>query len=245
MAGLRPCLPLIFVVAVATLAEHRALADESTGPVSSIQKDRWHRPRWVWVNADAGYEMLSLRTFRADPDKLTADFAPSSGSGAAAGVGLGARIVFFTIGARARVGQFHDDAPMRTVGDWQLWSLDAEIGFRAPLGRVEPYLTVAGGYAIIGGFDDAVAGVKQGLDVSGAELRGGVGVDIFVHPMISLGVNVTAAGLFLARPGIPVRDLAAAKEVGTLNEAKARVLEADGSSAGWALTISGGPGFHF
>jgi hypothetical protein len=51
--------------------------------------------------------------------------------------------------------------------------------------------------------------------------------------------------LFLSRRAVPIRDLAEQQEVGTISEAKARVLEADGSSAGFAYAVVLGPGLHF
>jgi hypothetical protein len=50
--------------------------------------------------------------------------------------------------------------------------------------------------------------------------------------------------LVLGRPGVSLRDLAAAKQVGTINEAQARVLEANGTSVGGALTFTLGVGLH-
>jgi hypothetical protein len=44
---------------------------------------------------------------------------------------------------------------------------------------------------------------------------------------------------------VSLAELAEAKNVGTLNEAKARVLEASGSGVGSSLTVTGGAGFHF
>jgi hypothetical protein len=51
--------------------------------------------------------------------------------------------------------------------------------------------------------------------------------------------------LFLSRPGIPLRQLAAPESVNTLGEAKARLLEGEGTSAGTSVAVTVGPGFHF
>jgi hypothetical protein len=51
--------------------------------------------------------------------------------------------------------------------------------------------------------------------------------------------------LAIARPGISVRDLAMPKEVGTINEAKARILEANGTSVGTVLSATVAVGIHF
>jgi hypothetical protein len=165
--------------------------------------------------------------------------------GPAVDVGLGFRLVFLTLGVRGRVASFQDQSPERTVGNWQVWTLDAELGFRAMLRRAEPYLTFAGGYASFGGLDDAVAGLRKGLDVSGLNLRAGAGLDYYLSPHFSVGAHVDAEVLALSRRGVAVADLLEAQRVNTINEAKARILEGDGSSWGWAWTAVAGPGVHF
>lgn len=44
---------------------------------------------------------------------------------------------------------------------------------------------------------------------------------------------------------VPLRDLAEMQEVGTISEAKARVLQSDGTTAGTAYMFLFGPGVHF
>jgi hypothetical protein len=44
---------------------------------------------------------------------------------------------------------------------------------------------------------------------------------------------------------VSARDLAEPKEVGTLDEAEERLLEADGSSAGLGFGVGAGLGVHF
>ena len=200
---------------------------------------------WLWLDAQAGVESINLQTFHANGDQLTAGFVPSEAMGPAAGVGVGFRLVFLTFGVRGRVASFQDQSPMRTVGEWQVWTLDAELGFRAMLRRAEPYLTFAGGYASFGGLGDAVSGLRKGLDVSGLNLCAGAGLDYYLTRHLSLGAHVGGELLALSRPGIAVADLLEAQRVNTINEAKARILEGDGSSWGWAWTAVAGPGLHF
>jgi hypothetical protein len=200
---------------------------------------------WLWLDAQAGIESIKMQTFHANADQLTAGFVPSEATGPVVGVGVGFRLVFLTLGLRGRVASFQGQSPMRTVGDWQVWTLDAELGFRAMLRHAEPYLTFAGGYASFGGLDDVLAGLREGLDVSGLNLRAGAGLDYYLSRHFSVGAHVDAEVLALSRPGIAVADLLEAQRVNTINEAKARILEGDGSSWGWAWTAVAGPGVHF
>ena len=196
----------------------------------------------VYLDAEAGVESVQLRTFFANFDSVSAGFLPSSGFGPTARIGTGLRLGFLTLGLRGRLAQFDDPS---TVGPWQIWSLDAEVGVRVPLGRWEPHFVLAGGYSTFGGIGSAVDGLSNGLDVRGVDVRVGAGLDCWVTHTISVGRDVDSELLAIARPGISVRDLATAQQVGTVDQAKARVLEANGSSVGAASSLSANVGVHF
>jgi hypothetical protein len=210
-------------------------------------KTRGTKP--FWLDGGVGWQRLGLTTFRVDRndagDALTADLLPSVADGPTAHLGVGVRLSVLTLGVRAGVAAFQDSTPGRSVDTLQLYSLDAELGFRIPLGRVEPYLLLGGGYSAFGGLDDAIRGVGRGLAMDGANLRAGLGVDVFVSGALSLGARLSADVLFLSRPGVPIRDLATAQQVNTLGVARTRLLEGDGSSVGTAINLSIGPGIHF
>jgi hypothetical protein len=203
------------------------------------------RPPLVWVNGEGGFQSLNLRTFEANEDTLTVGVIPTMASGPALGLAAGVRLSIFTLGARLRGALFYDNSATRSVGEWQMWTLGGEAGLRIPIGPVEPHILLGGGYASLGSVDDAILGLRDGLDVDGAHLRAGGGVDVNVTRHFTLGALGTADLLVLSRPGVPLRDLAEAQRVGTLNEAKARLLEADGSSVGSALSIMAIAGFRF
>jgi len=199
----------------------------------------------VWTNVEAGLQSVRLQTFSANLDSFTGGIFPTSATGPMLGFGAGFRVVFLTLGARARVTMFNDDAPEQRLGNWQLWTLDGEIGLRAPLGRLEPYFNASGGYATFGGLSRAVAGIGDGLNVHGVDARAAFGFDYYVTKHVSLGLQISGDLLFIARDGVSVANLAAAKQIGTLNEAKARVLEASGTTVGSAWALTGGVGLHF
>ncbi|WP_394839451.1 hypothetical protein LVJ94_21425 [Pendulispora rubella] len=198
----------------------------------------------VWANTELGVQSLHLRTFEANPDAVTWGVLPGSAAGPTIGLGAGVRIVFATIGVRGRFSNFYADAPDRR-GGFQLWTLDAELGFRAPLGRFEPYITLAGGYATFGGLSTAISGLERGLDVNGVNTRLALGLDYYATKNVSFGASLGGDLLFITRHGVSARDLATPQEVNTLNQAKARVLEASGSSVGAAWSATAGVGIHF
>lgn len=200
---------------------------------------------WVWTNAELGLETANLRTFTANTETLAVGIVPTAGVGPAFGVGAGLRIVFLTLGLRARGANLTGTAADGHTQSFQLWTIDGELGIRVPLRRFEPNFTFAFGYATFGGLGQAVHGLSDGLDVNGANARLGVGLDYFVTRHLTIGVNGTFEALMLARKGVSLRDLAEAKRVGSVDEAQARVLEANGSSIGTALVLTGGAGLHF
>jgi hypothetical protein len=207
----------------------------------------WGGPKsqHVWIDAQAGVESIELQTFNADFETVSVGLLPTSGVGPTANLGAGFRLVFLTLGVRGHVASFQDDTPTHSVGSWQIWTLDGELGLRVPLGRLEPHGAIAVGYASFGGLGTAVRGLSAGLDVHGIDGRIDGGLDYWVTHNISVGADVTTGLLAVARPGVSARDLATPKEIGTINDAKARVLEANGSSVGWLFAVTGDLGFHF
>jgi hypothetical protein len=203
----------------------------------------------LWADTGLGWHRVGLTTLQVDRtaggDALTGDLVPSVLSGPSVQLGFGIRWLVLTFGARFGASFFDDPSPGRSDGSSQLYSADAEIGFRIPAGRLEPYFIFAGGYSRFGGLDDAIQGVGRGLDIDGANLRLGFGLDYFIDRHVSIGARIAGEALFLSRPGIPLRQLATPESVNTLGEAKARLLEGEGTSAGTAFAVTVGPGFHF
>jgi hypothetical protein len=188
----------------------------------------------VWLNAESGVALVGLQTLHAD-DLIAPELVASDQLGPMFGGGLGVRLVFLTVGARFRFGLFPE---------WQHWTLGGEVGLHIPLGRLEPYFAIAGGYA-------KVAAVR-GHDVLGADatsirgwnLRGEGGVDYYLSPAFTLGATVAGDVLFLARPGVDPATLADASLGPDANSISA-VYSADGSSIGAGLTATAVVGLHF
>ena len=147
-----------------------------------------------------------------------------------------------TLGGRGRVSSFGGDGAAQ--GAWQLWTLDAEVGVRVPLGRLEPHIALAGGYAQSSNFGRALSNLN-GVDVHGLDLRLGAGLDFWLTHYLSLGGEADFGVLAVTRPGVSLQDLATAEQVSTINQAKQRVLEASGSSVGTVLALTADVGLHF
>ena len=185
---------------------------------------------FVALNVDVGPEVLGLHTLKAD-HLVDGKYIDSKGTGLAVGGGLGVRLLAFTVGARFRYATF---------SDWALWTLGAEAGLHLPLGRLEPYFTLGGGYAALGSFDKSNSGFVP-KSAHGLDVRGGAGVDYYLTNTFSVGGNLTGDVLFLSRKGggaVPTTtDPDAAKASG--------VYAADGSGIGAGATLSAVLGLHF
>ena len=202
----------------------------------SESEDSGRGLEWFYLNVEGGYQYIGLETFKSDG--LTyAQTVSSTAGGPMIGAGAGIRLIFLTFGARARLGMF---------SQWNVATLDGEVGVHIPLGSVEPYFTFGAGYAFLGAMDSS----NWGGDVSirGWNARAGFGLDYYVTPVFSIGANLTGDALFLTRPGVTL-DTATAGSTGTdpaqLDAASQEAAKADGSSVGGSVTTSAVLGLHF
>ena len=192
---------------------------------------------FFYLNAEVGAEHLGLQTFKAN-DLVDAGVVKTTQTGLMFGAGLGLRLVFITLGPRFRLASF---------SDYQLWTLNGELGLRIPLGDVEPYFTFGGGYASIGSFssDNVGAGLNSSdVSITGYNIRGGFGLDLYLSNSFSSGANLTGEMLFLSRPGVDPSKLKASSS-STAAQAQADLYAADGTSIGAAVSITGVAGLHF
>src|SRR5262245_60221970 len=105
----------------------------------------------VWIDVQTGFQVIDLRAFDAGTeDRITVGFVPVHAVGPSLSLGAGFRVVFLTLGARATVTHFSDDSVNSHLGSYDLWSLDAELGMRFVLGRVEAYIVFGAGYSGFG-----------------------------------------------------------------------------------------------
>ncbi|KYF71510.1 hypothetical protein BE11_41655 [Sorangium cellulosum] len=192
----------------------------------------------VWLNFEGGYENVGLQTFNIDEDELTAGFISSAANGGVMGAGVGVRLLYFTLGARGRVGFFND---------WQLFSAGGEVGMHLPLGRLDPHVDLGFGYAGLGSFKSAVRGAADAIAIRGFYGRISGGLDVYLSPVFSIGANASWELLALTRPGLTSAqiDRIRSEAAATPQQVKADLLAAEGSSVGSALALTAVAGLHF
>lgn len=191
---------------------------------------------WFWLEAEGGFEHIGLQTFNVDEAALSAGFVETEASGGAVSAGLGAQLVFLTIGARGRMGLF--DA-------WQIGRVGGELGLRIPVGFVEPRFDIGAGYAALGQFDGVVA---EEISIEGFYVRGGAGVDFYPVDILALGLHATFDFMGLTRPGLDperIEELRGDPQAGSIDDAQAELLALEGSGYGAGFALQGSIGLHF
>ena len=192
------------------------------------RKDSGRGLEFFWANVEGGVQHLGLQTFKSN-DLVDGELISTTQTGPLFGAGMGVRLIFITLGGRFRLGSFEE---------WQLWTLDAEVGFRVPLGPLEPYFSVAGGYASLGSFELDGALENEGVDARGFNLRGAVGLDYYIGNTLSLGGNLSGDLLFLSRSGVDAGDIED-------EDTASAVYASDGSGIGAGVTLTLVAGLHF
>lgn len=209
------------------------VAGPSTSGPSAVQEDLERADRedsgrgleWLWAEGEVGGTYVGLSTFHANSLIDSGTIASNQG-GVVVGVGAGLRLVFITLGARFRNAW---------LSDFNLWSLDGELGLHVPLGAIDQALTLAGGYTSTSSFSpkDLLTGDEFDVDIWGANARVGYSIDYYFLDWLSLGLDLTGEALFLKRKGavpeLPVPGVQVPDSV-------SQIYEHDGSSVGGAFT---------
>lgn len=193
---------------------------------------------WVWLNAEGGFSHVDMETFVGDKD-FTLGFVPTQSVGGVVGLGLGVRLLFLTIGARGRVG-FYDP--------WQMFTVGGEIGLHIPLGRLDPHFEVGGGYAALGSVSGLVKGASDAISISGGYGRISGGLDVYVTPVFSLGLQASGDFLALVRQGLTPAQIQTIRSDPSLTSAQSAAADGlglEGSSYGTAVGVTGVLGLHF
>jgi len=182
-------------------------------------------PDFIFVEGETGAEYVGLETLSVKRDVLPTA-ARRIDVGPFVGAMAGAKLVFLSAGPHFRFGHFQD---------WDLWTLDLDVGFHAPLGSFEPFLRLAGGYARLSRAFDRLQDSRN-LAAHGYHLALALGADYFVTRSLTLGGRVSGDLFALHRAGVNLDS-----QDGLVND----YLKYDGASAGLGLTGGLALGLHF
>jgi hypothetical protein len=183
-----------------------------------------HKLDFLYFKAETGAEYVGLQTLSVKRDVVPFT-ARRDDTGPFGGAAAGIKLLFLSLGPHFRMSHFRD---------WDLWTLNLDVAWLAPLGKFEPYVALSGGYARLGrAFDSMSAG--QNVRVTGYDLRFVLGGDYFVARNLSLGAGLSGEVLGMHRPGVDLNS-----QDGLIND----LYKFDGASAGLGLTAALGLGLH-
>ncbi len=192
---------------------------------------------WVYLNADAGFAYTNMESLSATNLAL----AKASSAGGAFGIGAGVRLLFFTLGVRARDLQ---------LSAFNLWELNAEAAFHIRIWRIDPYFGVRGGYAFVGELGSTSVNVLSGSSTSDVSVHGVnvgpmFGIDVYLSSLVSIGGDANAEFLFLKRPAAPLPAGVTQADVMMLPPQQQQLYQLSGSSVGFGVIATAHLGLHF
>jgi hypothetical protein len=206
-------------------------------PVSSEERrDSGLGLEWVWINAEVGGGYINMQSLSTSNLALQT----TESGGPVFGIAAGVRLIFLTLGVRAR------DLQLSSIGN--LWELSAEAALHTRIWNIDPYFGIRGGYNFVGSLSSdsgqvAVGGSPSDVSVHGFDVGPMVGIDIYLAKFISIGADVDAQFLFLQRPKPP---LPAGITIDNIPDARVKALyENSGSSVGFGVTGAAHVGLHF
>jgi hypothetical protein len=192
---------------------------------------------WLVVNTDVGFRSLRITRIDFDRAEDVPKFVPSTSYGVAPGASLGVRLWFVSLAAHTQVAFFNGPDSASMDNAFHLWTTDGELTFRAPLGRVQPYVLLGAGYSVMSGLSGTGPDRNRSVTARGANVRGGLGLDWFLGDIWTVGALASIDGLFLSSRA-PVKRLATPEEVDTVGQASDRARQADGTVFGWSPSLA-------
>jgi hypothetical protein len=192
----------------------------------SQDQDSGRGLEFVYFQLDGGLQFASLTALHQS-GALLADSSKTSAVGPLFGVAIGMRLLYFTVGPGFRFTH---------TGNWDLWTLNLDFGWHVPLGKLEPYGTIGGGYAKLGHAADNVLGADRGVSIAGFNVRLGGGVDYYISNVFSVGGMIDLDLVKLGRSGVALN---------STDSPAAAIFGSDASSLGLGVTGAAVVGFHF
>lgn len=143
---------------------------------------------FLWARAGGGPRYVHLHALRGH-SLVDAGRQDASSTGWGLDAGIGARLIFLTVGAGFQTASL-------SPGD--LWTLGGNVGLHFPFGALEPSIALSAGYARLGlGRPDER--LEADLSASGFAIGARASLDYYVDPLISLGLQADFSLLGLSR----------------------------------------------
>jgi len=150
---------------------------------------------FFYATAGAGVSYLTLATVNSSALAL----GNAGGVGEFFDVGIGARLVVFTIGPRLR---YHK------LGNLDLWQLNGEVALHVPVRKWDGYVGLHAGYSFVGrltraAYSDASSSTpSEDLRVRGFDTGLQFGLSYYFSRFFSVGGDLSGEVLFVRRPAL-------------------------------------------
>lgn len=185
----------------------------------SKKEDSGRGMEFLYLNGQVGAVFDALGTFNN-----SLQIQQTNSGGAMVGAEAGVRFVWLTLGARFRY---------EMLQPFNIWQLDAVLGFHVPVGHWDPYVSIYGGYSAIGSLDPKSFDASQvapcssctaqdaanGFSTKGANVGLAIGADYYLVKFLSIGVEGAFEFLFLHRDPLPIPAACAADPTGACQSA--------------------------
>ena len=175
---------------------------------------------FVYFNAGGGVQFVSLDALGGSDSFFTPQAGDTSAFGPYFSASAGLRLLFLTVGPSFRFGHF---------SNWDLWTLNLDLGWHIPLGNLEPYAMLSGGFAKLAYTRDIFGGASP--STTGFDIRLGGGVDYYITNVFSVGGTLQVDLLRLSRGGV--------------HDAMGNVIAAEAAGVGLSATAGALVGLHF
>lgn len=192
----------------------------------SERRDSGRGLSFVWFSLDPSFVYSGLDLFSGDT-LVDGTLVKASGYGPGVGATLGLRLLYLSLSVQGKYLK-------GTAFD--AWDAGLLASLRIPLGRLEPYASIGGGYLRAFNFDGEKQVYALGTKVADLSVGGGHitlqgGLDYYITPVFSVGLAVTPSLLLLKRDRV----------LSSGNSVYARSASAVGFSVTTALVL----GLHF
>ncbi len=169
----------------------------------SKKEDSGRGLEFLYVNAQIGAVFDALGTFNN-----SLQMQQTNAGGAMLGAEAGVRFLFLTLGARFR----YETLPSA----FNIWQLDAVLGFHVSSGKMDIAVSGYGGYSAIGSVDPNNLGTiapcttcttqdaANGFSTKGANVGIGFGADYYLLKFLSVGIEGNFEFIFLHRDPLPI-----------------------------------------
>jgi hypothetical protein len=159
---------------------------------ASEREDSGRGLEFAYFQLEGGVQHASLTAIKED-GMLLAGTDKNSGFAPYFGGTAGMRFVYVTVGPRFRYAPFTD---------WSVWTLNLDVGWHAPFGKLETDGTIGAGYTKVT-LSDEVKARSGDTSIGGFDIRLGSGLDYYFSNAFSVGGMIAVDFLRLSRGPVP------------------------------------------